>query len=181
MYRWDQVSQTGGYVGVAPEGPQGCDGERAWHLRTDSVYVTRAHGCALVQRLLDPAWVLTHDLDLLGEDESSGRQVLRVRAVARSSRPRSGGAADMAVERDLAVDAERGFLHADTALVDGQPYDSMELRNIVLDEPVDTSVFDPEIPTGFKVIDRSQDPPTPLPWERDRRRRWHVRWPVSRW
>jgi hypothetical protein len=85
----------------------------------------------------------------------------------------------MAAERNLLVDAERGFLHADTALVEGRPYDIMELRDIALDVDIDPALFEPDIPDGVKVFDHSHDPPQPRPWER--RRRLHVQWPISRW
>jgi hypothetical protein len=178
-YRSDPIAESGAYTGPSPRGLQACDGERMWFLGSGTVHITRPHGSVMARRLLDPAWVLTHDLDVVGEDEASGRRVLRVRATARIHQPRSGGAADMAAERDLHVDAERGFLHADIALVDGEPYDVMELREVVLDTPVDPSTFRLEIPPGFKVFDDSQDPPRPSPW--DRRRQWHVRWPIARW
>ena len=176
-YRWDQVSQSGAAVHVGRPGTQGCDGQRAWFVGPDTVHVHPAHGNAL-HRLLDPSWVLTHDLDIVGDGESSGRAVALVRATARSSRPRSGGASDMAAERDLVVDAERGFLHSDTGLVDGEPYDLMELRDVVLDPQIDPATFNPEIPPGMRVDDHMGDP-VRRPWERQRR--WHFQWPLSRW
>lgn len=87
----------------------------------------------------------------------------------------------MASERDLVVDAERGFLHRDTALVDREPYDTMELRDVVVDVDIDPHIFASRVPAEFKVIDMSQEPPHPMPWERDRRRRWRIQWPVTRW
>ncbi|HWW54441.1 MAG TPA: hypothetical protein VNY84_11765 [Acidimicrobiales bacterium] len=178
-YRWDPVSQVGPYRGHAPPGRQGSDGQRTWNVGDHTVFIGPRHGSMLGQRLLDPAWALTHDLEIVGDAESSGRSVLRVHAVARPDWPRSGGAAEMAAERDLLVDAERGFLHGDTALVDGEPYDEVSLRSVVLDAPVDPSMFDPDIPAGFEVFDHSTDPPPPLPWER--RTRWHFQWPITRW
>jgi outer membrane lipoprotein-sorting protein len=178
-YRWDQLSQEGSGVGVIPLGTQGCDGERAWFVGHDAVYVNRAHANMMESRLLDPTWLLTHDLEIIDESEVNGRAVLNVRASTRETRQRSGGAADWAAERDIVVDAERGFLHRDTALVEGEPYDVMELRALVVDAAVDPAVFEPDVPPGMKVVDHTHDPPLPGPW--DRRRRWHFHWPVTRW
>jgi len=177
-YRWDEVARSGPRADNTDHGAQGCDGVRAWYVGPEAVRLTRPHGCVVVQRLLDPAWVLSHDLDVVGEATSSGRAVLQVRATARPSRPRSGGPADMAAERDLVVDADRGFLHRDAALVDGEPYDVMELRDVVLDEELDQTIFDPEIPPGMKVLDYTKDQPPPSPW--DRKKTWHLRWPIRR-
>jgi hypothetical protein len=176
-YRWDEISRSGEGPGV--RGTHGSDGERAWFVGSDAVHLTRPPGAGLLHRLLDPAWVLTHDLDVRGETESNARPALEVRARARPFRLASGGAADMAAERDLVVDAERGFLHRDAALVEGEPYDVMVLREIVLDSPIDPAAFAPHVPPGMPVHDHTKDPPPPPPWAR--RRRWHVQWPVTRW
>ena len=158
--------------------PRAVTGSGLGFIGPDAVHITRGPGNAFAQRLLDPSWLLTHDLDQIGEGEVGGRRVLEVRATARSARPRSGGATDMASERDLVVDAERGFLHSDTALVDGQPYELAELREVVVDPDVDIAAFNPEIPRGLRVDDHTNDA-TRRPWER--RRQWHFRWPISRW
>ena len=176
-YHWQEISLSGSGVGL-PGGTQGCDGKRSWSIEPDGVRLGRPRSCALTERLLDPSWVLTHDLEVTGETLAGDRPALQVKAVARPSRPRGGGAADMAAERDLIVDAERGFLHRDSALVEGQPYDIMEMRNVVLDPELDSAVFDPEIPAGAKVFDYSRERPV-APWNRVRR--WHLRWPISRW
>jgi hypothetical protein len=178
-YRWDAIptavpSGWGGQPVLEAD-----DGERAWHVSADQAIILSSHGCALVQRLLDPSWVLTHDLALVGETTASGRPALMARASARASRPRSGGAPDMAAERDLTIDAERGFLHSDIALVEGRPYDVMELRDIAVDVEVDPKVFVPDIPPGMAVADHSRVPRVPPPWQR--RRRWHAQWPLARW
>ena len=176
-YRLDQVAQSGRSTGVVHPAAQGCDGERSWYRTAEEVFLGRSR-VNMLMRLLDPSWVLTHDLAVVDRGESSGRPVLHVRATARPSRPRGGGAADVAAERDIVVDAERGFLHADTALVHAEPYDLMELREVIVDPDVDPDVFAPDIPDGMKVNDHTGDV-TGRPWEH--RRRWHVQWPVTRW
>jgi hypothetical protein len=57
------------------------------------------------------------------------------------------------------VDAERGFLHSDTALVDCEPCDAVELRNIVLNVEVDGTTLAPDIPRpqGLRPHARSSE------------------------
>jgi hypothetical protein len=159
---------------------EGNDGRRAWSITDRHVHIHASRTSELTQRLLDPVWVLTHDLEVTGRTISSGRPVIQVRATARPSRLLHGSAKDMAVERDLVVDAERGFLHADTALVDGLPYDVLELRDVQIDSPVDLAAFELEVPPGAEVIDSSayrRD--FRPPWDRHRWQ-WRLRHPLAR-
>ena len=126
-----------------------------------------------MQRLVDPSWVLTHDLDVTGPTVANARPALVVRAVARPNRVRSGSPQDLAAERELIVDAERGFLHRDIALFDGVAYDVMEWTELTLDPPLDDATFAIDIPAGFEVIDgRDQErqflhrPPSRRWWQR---------------
>jgi hypothetical protein len=159
---------------------EGNDGQRSWSITDHQVYLHASRPSGLSQRLLDPAWVLTHDLEATGRSLASGRAVIQVRATARPSRLLQGSAKDMAVERDLLVDAERGFLHADTALVDGRPYDLLELRDLQIDSPFDVTAFELEVPPGADVIDASayrrdfRSPWDRHPW------RWRLRHPLAR-
>ena len=120
-----------------------------------------------------------NDLEATGETISSGRPV-QVRATARPSRILNGSAKDMAVERDLGVDAERGLLHADTALVDGLRYDVLELRDVQVDSPVGLAAFELELPPGAEVIDFSAySRDFRPPWDRHRWR-WRLRRALAR-
>jgi hypothetical protein len=159
---------------------EGNDGQRAWAITDGQVYINPPRPSEATQRLLDPAWVLTHDLEVTGRRVSSGRPVVQVRATARPARLFSGSAKDMALERDLVVDAERGFLHADTALVDGLPYDILELRDVQIDSPIDLASFELEVPPGAEVIDTSSyQPDFQAPWDRHRWR-WRLRHVLAR-
>jgi hypothetical protein len=80
----------------------------------------------------------------------------------------------MAGERDVVVDAQCGFLHSVATLIKGEPYDAMELRDLVLDVEVERGTFSPDIPLGLRVVPLPRTPSAP--WQR----RWRVRWPISR-
>lgn len=56
---------------------------------------------------------------------------------------------NMEAERVLVVDNERAFLHS--ALVDGEPYDTMELLDLTLDRQIDPAIYTPEVPPGIPV------------------------------
>jgi len=128
-----------------------------------------------IERLADPSWVLTHDLETVGEAFAGDRAVLVVKATARPFRARHGSASDMASERDLVVDAERGFLHRDAALLEGEAYDVLELGGVTLDGDPAADTFSVTIPAGAPVLDTSGDdpmkrfarlPPRRGPWSR---------------
>jgi hypothetical protein len=76
------------------------------------------------------------------------------------------------------VDAERGSLHSDTALADGERCQITELQNIVVDPEVGATLLELEIPPGVGWHDHSNDR-LPVPtWHR--RRRLHLHWPIVR-
>jgi hypothetical protein len=55
-------------------------------------------------------------------------------------------------EVDVVIDAEYGFLHRMTGLIDGQPLVVEELVDVVVDPPLDESVYRID-PSKFEVID----------------------------
>ena len=171
-YRWDVKVDPDVAEGAGPPRLRADDGDRSYSVSDGRAYIRPSWTCEVIERLLDPSWVLTHDLDIRGETITSGRRALVVHAVARPHRTRSGRAEDMAGERDLVVDAERGFLHSDTALVNGEPYDVMELSDLALDLPIDPGLFTPMFPASVEVIDFTK----PYPDSRARHLQWPLRW-----
>jgi hypothetical protein len=134
------------------------DGERFWLITEDQVYIRKAKSWdGVVLRLTDPVWALVHDLEVIGEGVSSDRPVLEVRATPRAHQPRNGHVSEMASERLLLVDQERGFLHSDTALIRGLAYDILEVSDLELDIDIDPRFFTPEIPAGFEIIDMTDN------------------------
>lgn len=113
------------------------------------------------RNLLDPSWLAAYDWATALPDIHSGRNVLVMHArVAASSAP---GAPDRPVdpsetrlrppaEVEVVIDAEYGFLHRMTGLIDGQPPVVQELVDVVVDPVLDESVFRID-PSKFQVID----------------------------
>jgi hypothetical protein len=179
-YRQELVPAATAHPFVRHPRIEGNDGRRAWSIIDEKLHIHPSRPSELTQRLLDPGWVLTHDLEAAGETTSSGRPVLEVRATARPSRMLQGSAKDFAVERDLVVDAERGFLHSDIALVGGLPYDVLEMRGVQVDTTLDPAAFELQVPPGAEVFDSSDyQPDFRAPWDRHPWR-WRLRHPLWR-
>lgn len=169
-YREETFSVVGPHAELDQDRLKIDDGTVGWLIGPKEV--TKVPPGALghdLMRLLDPAWVLTHDLTVEDELENCGRPVLQVRADARAHVPRSGHAADMAATRQLLVDANLGFLHRSTALLDNEPYDVVEIQDLLLDHELDDGLFHPEIPSGTRIDDYSVRTSPSMPPQRRHR------------
>jgi hypothetical protein len=118
------------------------------------------------RNLLDPSWLAGYDWATPLPDIHNGRNVLVMHAslaAARAPDETDNRSAPTVLrqrppaETDLVVDAEYGFLHRMTGLINSQPYVVEELLDVVLDPPLDESVFRID-PSKFQVIDPHDNP-----------------------
>lgn len=169
-HRWELRSQTPESSGVRIyEQVTVDDGARTIQLYHDHAVISRSGRPSALRRLLDPAWLLTHDLEVISEGNVNDRPTVTACARRRPNRPASGGPTDMAPERRIVVDGNEGFLHADTALLDNEPYETMELLDLHLG-PVTPGSFTLQLPPGLRVLDATKTQ------ERQRTPRWPLRW-----
>lgn len=147
------------------------DGTDAWMQVAPGEVIARPPGELLrfpSDRLLDPSWLARYTWDPPVKGRSNGRDVLRMRArlktnpnpPRRTERPDPG-------EVDVTVDAQLGFLHRMTELVNGQPFRDVELLEVVLDPPIDQQTFRID-ESKLRVINpgRISTPPRPAPARR---------------
>lgn len=168
-HRWELRSATPAGGVVVHESVRVDDGERTIRLYDDHAVVSRSFRSGL-ERLLDPAWLLTHDLEAVSEGEVNGRPTVTARAIRRLSRSPSGSPTDMAPERRIVIDMEDGFLHSDNAVIDDEPYETMELLDLHLGVPIDAGSFTLQLRPDLRVLDGTST--------RQGRRtlRWPLRW-----
>lgn len=125
-------------------------------------HAQRAHPDSFPARnLLDPSWLAGYDWDPARPGTHNGRDVLVMHAcVAAAPTPGPADNRDVPTvtrlrppaEVDVVIDAEYGFLHRMTGLTDSQPLVVEELVDVVVDPPLDESVFCID-PSRFQVID----------------------------
>ena len=138
------------------------DGDRFWTSGPDwPTVVQEGSGWLLanpsLRLLLDPAGLLPLlDLDVRGRTTAAGRAAIDCHGT-----PRHGAAFDVplpvgATEHELLVDAERGTLLRVVSLLDGVPFDTIEVTAAAFDEPLDGSLFRYDPSPGEEVL-RPQD------------------------
>ena len=112
----------------------------------DRVVVRPYRGCLLADQLLDPSWLLgRYDLAIAAEMATAdGRHAVSITGRRKTVR-RGGDGAPESVE--AVVDAERGFLHRFAGIGTGSPVETIELRHLRLDTPIDNTAFTVE-PSG---------------------------------
>jgi hypothetical protein len=140
------------------------DGITTWlPTYSGAFHAHRAHLDSFPARnLLDPSWLAGYDWGTPAPAIHNGRNVLVMHACVAAG-PASGAtdnrAARMAsrlrrpADVDVVIDAEYGFLHRMTGLIDNQPVVE-ELVDVVVDPPLDVSVFRID-PSEFQVIEES--------------------------
>ena len=122
------------------------------------------------RELLDPSWLAGYDLGTLRPDIHNDRDVLVIHARRAANPPPEPGEGDnpsapvvgrqrLPVETEVLVDAEYGFLHRMTGLIDGQPFVVNELLDLLVDPPLDEEVFCID-PSKFQVIDPPEREPS---------------------
>jgi len=141
-----------------------CDGEQQWHLSGDEVTVRPAGPPPdEIARLLDPAWLLEHQLSGGTEIVSGRAEAVSGRAEA-MSRGRRGyrfrvTAGDpvwgrMFFPDEVVVDAELGILLRSVCHAGPRPVSRYELRDVTLGEQGD---FRADIPEGMRVAEEPDD------------------------
>jgi hypothetical protein len=139
------------------------DGITTWlPTYSGAFHAHRAHPDSFPARnLLDPSWLAGYDWDTPLPNVRNGRNVLVMHARVAAARPpgptdnpaaRTMSRLRPPAEVEVAIDAEYGFLHRITGLIDGQPPMVEELVDLVVDPPLDESVFRID-PSKFEVID----------------------------
>jgi hypothetical protein len=139
------------------------DGINTWlPTRSGAFHVHRTHLDSFPARnLLDPSWLAGYDWGTATPDVHNGRTVLVMRArVAAVPAPDPSDHRDAPMvtrlgppaEVDVVIDAEYGFLHRMTGLMDGQPLAVEELVDVVVEPTLDELVFRIDR-SQFQVID----------------------------
>jgi hypothetical protein len=141
--------------------------------------------------LLDPSWLAGYEWDTAMPRIHNDRDVLVVHAHLPGARPPAREGADdrqtstvtavrLPRDAEVVIDAEYGFLHRITELLDDQPFIVTELLDLMVDPPLDEDVFRID-PSRFQVIEHpeserpsspvlrftrdSPDPPPPIAWD----------------
>jgi outer membrane lipoprotein-sorting protein len=138
------------------------DGTRFWTSSPEwATVVQDGVGWMLVNPstrvLLDPSALLPLlDLEVGGAATTAGREAIAVRGT-----PRDNASFDVplpigATEHQLLVDAERGVLLRVESLLDGVPFDTLEVTDAAFDEPLDAALFAYKPSPGEEVL-RPQD------------------------
>lgn len=120
------------------------------------------------RNLLDPSWLAGYEWDTPSPAIHNDWDIVVMHArMAEAPLSASGGVnrdtrsvirQRPPAEVDVLIDAEYGFLHRMTGLIDSQPFVVEELLDVVLDPPLDVSAFRVD-PPRIRVID-------PPEWER---------------
>ncbi len=115
--------------------------------------------------LLDPSWLAGYDWGTPLPGTHHDRDILVVHArLGAASPPAPGGRVNRnsstvirqrpPAEVDVLIDTQYGFLHRMTGVIDSHPFVVEELLDVVLDPPLDETMFRIDKST-FEVFDRS--------------------------
>ena len=155
-YQWELIDHVGrpGRRSHTPASMLVGDGEREWAVYPDRVVVRPYRGCLLADQLLHPSWLLgRYDLAIAAEMATAdGRHAVTITGRRKTVR-RGGDGAPESVE--AVVDAERGFLHRFAGIGTGSPVETIELRHLRLDTPIDNTAFTVEPSEGLGWQDRT--------------------------
>jgi hypothetical protein len=155
-YRWELIDQIGrpDRRSRTPAPMLVGDGDREWAVYPHHVVVRPYRRCLLAEQLLDPSWLLgRYDLAIAAEmSTADGRPAVSI-AGRRKTVGRGGDGAPELVE--AVVDAERGFLHRFTGIGKGVPVETIELRDLRLDTPIDDTACTVEPSEGLRWQDRT--------------------------
>jgi hypothetical protein len=138
------------------------DGDRFWTSGPDwPTVVQDGSGWLLanpsLRVLLDPAGLLPLlELEVRGRTTAAGRASLDCHGTPRHGAAFDGPLPLGATEHELLVDAERGVLLRLVSLLDGVPFDTIEVTAAAFDEPLDGSLFRYDPSPGEEVL-RPQD------------------------
>jgi hypothetical protein len=92
--------------------------------------------------LLDPSWLADFDSRSYTRDRHNVRDILRMRTGVSSVKVVVQSRMNIyATDVEVIIDARLGFLHRLIQFVDGQPFQRVELGDIVLDPVLDPNVF----------------------------------------
>lgn len=139
-----------------------CDGTTTWTQVAPGEFLRQEHLHrprelpSQAAPLLDPSWLTGYQWDTPVRDTHSGRDVLQMHvrlSADHASMPRV--MSSVPADAEVVIDAQLGFLHRLTGLVDGQPYRVIELLDLVLDPEIDEQTFRPD-PAQHRVIDDSE-------------------------
>jgi hypothetical protein len=133
------------------------DGETTWTPNARGDVIPLLGGSdripGLAPKLLDPSWLVAYDLSDVTPEECNGRNALRVHAHFTAGRVMVLPEVEP-TEVEVLIDAEFGFLHRMTGLVDDQPYHVLELVDLVLDPVLSPDTF--RIDGSARVISEAE-------------------------
>jgi hypothetical protein len=131
-----------------------CDGVTKWLPTARGAFHSHPADAesSPARMLLDPSWLIGYDWGTPRRDRHNNRDVLVLHAQRVQPASPEPGAEDNQdarivgrqpppAEVEVVVDAEYGFLHRMTGIINGEPFVVSELLDLLVDPPLDKEIF----------------------------------------